>query len=241
MLEKLLAAEVLVIRVLDPLLAHHFVAEVVGVLENREPRHQPGRQRRPAGAVGVNRPELLFQKSPVDRPRQLHQRVVHVDDLVEPRAKQILLAAFPPFPWPHRTLPQSPLRVENHGFRFEGIPNPNLQENRCPTINFRQIQSQQFLQFLLPVKRFRIFHGRPLKAVLAMKLNALLEAQGLTQAQASKILGMPQPKISAIRNYKLRGISLERLMQALTLLGQHVRIVVSPSKGRSMARIDVAA
>jgi len=79
------------------------------------------------------------------------------------------------------------------------------------------------------------------KAMLAMKLNALLESQGLTQARASKILGLPQPKISAIRNYKLRGISLERLMQALTLLGQHVRIVVSPSKGRSMARIDVAA
>src|SRR5450759_106984 len=55
------------------------------------------------------------------------------------------------------------------------------------------------------------------KAMLAMKLNALLEAQGLTQTRASKILGMPQPKISAIRNYKLRGISLERLMQALTV------------------------
>jgi len=53
-------------------------------------------------------------------------------------------------------------------------------------------------------------------------MNALLETQGLTQAGASKILGMPQPKISAIRNYKLRGISLERLMQALTILGQHV-------------------
>src|ERR1019366_627912 len=66
------------------------------------------------------------------------------------------------------------------------------------------------------------------KAMLAMKLNALLETQGLTQAGASKILGMPQPKISAIRNYKLRGISLERLMQALTILGQHVRIVVTP-------------
>ena len=79
------------------------------------------------------------------------------------------------------------------------------------------------------------------KAMLAMKLNALLEAQGLTQTRASKILDMPQPKISAIRNYKLRGISLERLMQALTVLGQHVRIVVSPSKGRSTARIDVAA
>lgn len=79
------------------------------------------------------------------------------------------------------------------------------------------------------------------KAILAMKLNALLDAQRLTQAKASKILGMPQPKISAIRNYKLRGVSLERLMQALTVLGQHVQIVVSPSKGRSSARIDVAA
>ena len=33
------------------------------------------------------------------------------------------------------------------------------------------------------------------KAMLAMKLNALLEAPGLTQAKASKISGMPQPKI----------------------------------------------
>ena len=102
MLEKLFAAEVLVIRVLDPLLAHHFVAQVVGVLENREPRHQSGRQRRPR-SVGVHGAELLLQKAPVDRPRQLRQCVIHVDDLVEPRTKQILFAAFPPLPWPHRT------------------------------------------------------------------------------------------------------------------------------------------
>jgi len=52
---------------------------------------------------------------------------------------------------------------------------------------------------------------------------------------------MPQPKVSAIRNYKLRGISLERLMQALTALGQHVEIVVSPSNRTAPARINVAA
>ena len=79
------------------------------------------------------------------------------------------------------------------------------------------------------------------KTMLAMKLNALLDAQGLTQSRAAKVLRMPQPKISAIRNYKLRGVSLERLMQALTMLGQRVRITVSPRRGRSMARIDVAA
>jgi predicted XRE-type DNA-binding protein len=79
------------------------------------------------------------------------------------------------------------------------------------------------------------------KAMLAMKLNALLDAGGLTRAAAAKMLGMPQSKISAIRNYQLRDVSLERVMQALTVLGQHVKIVVSPSKGRSTARIDVAA
>src|SRR5512138_3353067 len=68
------------------------------------------------------------------------------------------------------------------------------------------------------------------KAVLAVKLNQLLDVQALNQVQAAQILGMPQPKISAIRNYKLQGISLERLMHALTALGQHVKIVVMPAR-----------
>jgi predicted XRE-type DNA-binding protein len=79
------------------------------------------------------------------------------------------------------------------------------------------------------------------KTMLAMKINALLEARRLSQAKAAQILGMPQAKISAIRNYKLQGISLARLMHALTVLGQHIRIIVTPSKARTPARIDVAA
>ena len=80
------------------------------------------------------------------------------------------------------------------------------------------------------------------KATLAMKVNALLKSRDLTQAKAATLLGMPQAKVSAIRNYKLQGISLARLMHALTVLGQHVQIVVRPSKGRkTIARIDVAA
>ena len=79
------------------------------------------------------------------------------------------------------------------------------------------------------------------KAILAKKINDIIESRGLAQLQVAKLLGMPQPKISAIRNYKLRGISLERLMQALTALGQHVEIIVTPSQGDARARIDVAA
>ncbi|GBQ43111.1 hypothetical protein AA11237_3181 [Acidocella aminolytica 101 = DSM 11237] len=45
---------------------------------------------RPAllGALGM---DLLAQKPPVDRPRQLRQRMAHVDDLIQTGAKQIML------------------------------------------------------------------------------------------------------------------------------------------------------
>jgi len=59
--------------------------------------------------------------------------------------------------------------------------------------------------------------------ILAKKINDILDRRTRTQSVAADLLGMPQPKISAIRNYKIRGISLERLMQALTALGRRDR------------------
>jgi hypothetical protein len=121
-LEKLLAAEELVIGVLHPTLAQHLVGEVVGVLEDAKPRHQARRQRRLAGAVRVDLPERLFQKAPIHRARQRHQRMLHVDDLIKPGAEQVLLAAVSPLPRPHPNLRSSSYRAENHGRRFDGIP-----------------------------------------------------------------------------------------------------------------------
>jgi predicted XRE-type DNA-binding protein len=79
------------------------------------------------------------------------------------------------------------------------------------------------------------------KHPLAKKLNEIIDRQGLNQAQVAELLGMPQPKVSAIRNYKLRGISLHRLLLALTALGQHIEITVTPSNQASPARINIAA
>lgn len=56
------------------------------------------------------------------------------------------------------------------------------------------------------------------KAVLAVKLNELIEKRGLSQTQAAGVIGMTQPKVSQVRRYKLQNISLERLMQALVSL-----------------------
>lgn len=77
--------------------------------------------------------------------------------------------------------------------------------------------------------------------ILTKRINDIVLRRRLTQAEVAAFLGMPQPRISAIRNYKLRGISLERLMQALTALGQRIEIVVSPASRAAPARIEVVA
>ncbi|MFC3340494.1 helix-turn-helix domain-containing protein [Paracandidimonas soli] len=79
------------------------------------------------------------------------------------------------------------------------------------------------------------------KAALALKFNELIDQRGLSQTEASAITGMTQPKVSQIRRYKLQNISLERLMQALVSLDQHVEIVVQPARREHMPGITVAA
>ncbi len=79
------------------------------------------------------------------------------------------------------------------------------------------------------------------KATLAFRLNGLLDQRGLSQTEAAAITGMTQPKISQIRRYKLQNISLERLMQALVSLDQHVEIVVQPARRTHRPGITVAA
>lgn len=79
------------------------------------------------------------------------------------------------------------------------------------------------------------------KAILAVKLNELIDRRGLSQTEAARIIGMTQPKVSQVRRYKLKNISLERLMQALVSLDQHVEIVVRPARRAHAAGITVAA
>ncbi|NEO65990.1 MAG: XRE family transcriptional regulator, partial [Moorea sp. SIO4G2] len=50
--------------------------------------------------------------------------------------------------------------------------------------------------------------------------------QGMTQAAAAKVLGVDQPKVSALINGKLAGFSIVRLFRFLNALGQDVEIVV---------------
>jgi len=68
------------------------------------------------------------------------------------------------------------------------------------------------------------------KAKLASRICQLIEERGLTQMQAAKILGLDQPKISALMRGKLSGFSADRLLRFLNDLGQEVDIIIRPAK-----------
>ena len=79
------------------------------------------------------------------------------------------------------------------------------------------------------------------KAELAAKIIAEIQRRRLTQSQAATILGIDQPKISALKQGKLSGFSVERLMRFLLMLGRDIEITVKrKSKSRSAARLRVA-
>src|SRR3954464_3812685 len=77
---------------------------------------------------------------------------------------------------------------------------------------------------------------------LAYALNQVLDASNLSQAEAAKVLGVTQPKVSALRHYKLAGFSVERLMNLLTALDQDVEIVIRRKpRSRKTGRISIVA
>jgi predicted XRE-type DNA-binding protein len=79
------------------------------------------------------------------------------------------------------------------------------------------------------------------KAELAHKITVLIRERGLTQTQAAKLLGVDQPKVSALIRGRLTGFSLERLLRFLLLFGQDIRITVQATPStRSRARVLVA-
>lgn len=53
-----------------------------------------------------------------------------------------------------------------------------------------------------------------------------MEERRLTQAAIAELLGINQPKVSALLNYKLAGFSVEWLMTFLTALDRDVEIVI---------------
>jgi predicted XRE-type DNA-binding protein len=79
-----------------------------------------------------------------------------------------------------------------------------------------------------------------IKATLAAKIAEILAQRGLTQVEAAKLLGIPQPKVSALLRGQFRGISEAKMLECLNRLGRDIDIVVrKPSRTRADGRTNV--
>jgi predicted XRE-type DNA-binding protein len=72
-----------------------------------------------------------------------------------------------------------------------------------------------------------------------VRIDRIIRKRKLTQAAAAELMGIDQPKVSAMLAGQFRGYSVERLMRFLVALGHDVEIVVKPKK-RGAAELRVA-
>jgi len=78
------------------------------------------------------------------------------------------------------------------------------------------------------------------KVRLAVAIQQIIQTRHLSQTAAARLLGINQPKISALVNYHLDGFSVERLLHFLNALDRDVEIVIRKKpRSRKTARIVV--
>nr|ADO19073.1 transcriptional regulator [Nostoc flagelliforme str. Sunitezuoqi] len=77
---------------------------------------------------------------------------------------------------------------------------------------------------------------RLIKAELARKISEIIANRQLNQVQAAELLGIDQPKISALTRGKLKDFSIDRLIRFINILGNDVEITIKPKpESRSIA------
>ena len=67
------------------------------------------------------------------------------------------------------------------------------------------------------------------RSQLVQRIRQLIAERKLTQAKAAELLGLDQPKVSALLRGRVDGYTLDRLFRFLNALGQRVEICVMPN------------
>ena len=63
-----------------------------------------------------------------------------------------------------------------------------------------------------------------------LQIYRIIKERGITQTEAGRILGIPQPHVSALARNRAGNFSVGRLIDFLTALGQDVEITVRPTR-----------
>jgi len=79
-----------------------------------------------------------------------------------------------------------------------------------------------------------------LRAELMRRIGEIIAARGLTQAQAGELIRMDQPRVSALVKGRIGKFSTDRLLRALSDLGQDVELRITPAAA-GKGRLHVAA
>jgi predicted XRE-type DNA-binding protein len=77
------------------------------------------------------------------------------------------------------------------------------------------------------------------KADIVIGIASLIKSKGLTQAQASRLIGLAQPDVSKLMRGHFAGYTYDRLFGFLTALGEKVTITVSTAKTAKDARLEL--
>ena len=77
------------------------------------------------------------------------------------------------------------------------------------------------------------------KSELAAEILRIIQRRRLTQAEAGKLLGLRQPKVSDLLRGRLDGFSTDRLLRFITLLGYDVQIRLSKARAHTQGHMEV--
>jgi predicted XRE-type DNA-binding protein len=74
-----------------------------------------------------------------------------------------------------------------------------------------------------------------IRSDLMVHLRKLIEARGLTQAEAAALFGVTQPRISDLVRGKIDVFSIDTLVTMLACAGVKVKVALVPSKQKAKA------
>ena len=66
------------------------------------------------------------------------------------------------------------------------------------------------------------------RAQIMSRISEIIKERGLTQKEASKLLDLPQSKVSCLINGKISMFSLDHLFELLNALDRDVEIIIKP-------------
>lgn len=107
-----------------------------------------------------------------------------------------------------------------------------MSKNTIPSIEIEESSGTVFADLNVPLPEEYL-----VKAKLAIQINKLIKQRKLNQTDAAQLLGLDQPKISALSRDRLTGFSVERLFKLLAMLDQDIEIVIKPHRSRKTGSI----